>query len=456
MSTQKKIKKEKSVNEILFSIWPLLFGIACLTTSNGLQGTLLGLRAEYEGFPVSIIGIIMATYYAGYLAACRIVPNLMISVGHIRVFAALASMASTTVLLHGLFVNPFLWIPIRLISGFCFCGLFIITESWLNQTAKKKQRGTIFSAYIAIVNIGLFAGQFMINLAPLEGTSLFILVSVLISIALAPITLTNKPAPKYRKPASFDFKSMLKKYPVPMVGVFVSGFCSSTILSLGPVYASLVQLSKSDVSFLMGAFVLGTALIPLMLGILSDKMDRRIIIEAACVVGIACATAMWFYGHHFALFFVFGGIVASLYSVSITFLNDQIKKSQVVSASRTLILFNAVGATLGPLIGGILLSYLGPKSIFALCMVIMVAMFCLAVYRNIVGKHVKPKHDFVQVPTMAAPSVMRLQPEITPPPPTEAPPSAVGSLVIEDTDTKNPPHLDDATSETKNKEDKKP
>ena len=410
----------KPIIKHLLTVWPLLFGIFMLTTSNGLQGTLLSLRAEFEGFPVMMIGVIMSTYFAGYLFACHYVPRLVTSVGHIRVFAALASIASTSVLLHGLFITPALWILMRLISGFCFCGLFIITESWLNQTAKKKQRGTIFSAYIAIVNLGLFSGQFMINLAPLDSTHLFILVSILISVALAPITLTNKPAPKIKRTEGVEFKTMLKKYPVPMTGVFVSGLCSSALLGLTPVYASMVNLDKSDIAVLMGIFILGTAFIPLLLGMLSDKMDRLIIIEGACLTGIATSAIMWLNGHYYILIFVLGGIIASLYSVSITFLNDQIKKSQVIAASRSLILFNAIGATIGPLIGGAGLTFLGANSLFGLCLLFMGSMMILARYRSIVGKTIKPKHDFVQVPAYAAPSVMRLQPEM--PVPSDQPP----------------------------------
>tara|TARA_R110001592_G_scaffold27763_15_gene102790 strand:+ start:6756 stop:7994 length:1239 start_codon:yes stop_codon:yes gene_type:complete len=394
------------------SVWPLLFGICMLTTSNGLQGTLLGLRAEFEGFPVTMIGVIMSTYYAGYLVACHYVPRLVSSVGHIRVFAALASIASTSVLLHGIFINPIAWIPIRLLSGFCFCGLFIITESWLNQTTKKKHRGTVFSAYIAIVNIGLFAGQFMINLAPLDSTYLFILVSVLISIALAPITLTNKPAPKYKKTEGIAFKAMLLQFPLPMAGVFVSGLCSSTILGLGPVYASMVGLDKPNIATLMGIYILGTAFVPLLLGTFTDKMDRRLVIEAACIVGIGCCLWMFFYGYFYVLMFILGGIITSLYSVSITFLNDQIKRSQIIAASRSLILFNAIGATIGPLIGGGLLYYIGPSSLFSLCLAALIGMLILARYRSIVGKTIKPKNDYVTVPAYSAPSVMRLQPEM--------------------------------------------
>lgn len=459
LKTQRKNKSKTTVSKRLMTVWPLLFGIGILSMSNGLQGTLLGLRANSEGFPTEMIGVIMAVYFCGYLIGCRIVPNLIISVGHIRVFAALASIASTSVLLHGVFVDPWLWIPIRLLTGFCFCGLFMISESWLNQIATRKQRGTIFSTYVAIVNGGMFAGQFMINLAPLSSTYLFILVSILISLALAPITLTNKPMPQYKKPETLSFLNMLRKYPLPMVGVFISGICSSTFLGLGPVYANMVEMPTKSIAIFIGAFILGNATLPMLLGIISDKVDRRVVIEAACFIAIVTTLLIVLWAPFYAFVFVLGGMIASLYSVSITYLHDQIKKSQIISASRTLLLFNAMGAMTGPIIGGVLLSKTGPDSLFISIVIYMVLLMVLAIYRNIVGKSIKRKRDFVHVPVSAytAPSVMRLQEDAP------RPPAAPDTTVVpeplppedhSDAHQNQSEHIDKEKPAPENKEDK--
>lgn len=393
----------------LLAVWPLLLGIALLTASNGLQGTLLGLRANAEGFPIEMIGFIMAVYFGGYLFASHYVPLLISSVGHIRVFAALASMASGGVLLYDVFPNPYLWLLLRMCTGFCFCGLFIIAESWLNQISSKKQRGTIFSAYIAIVNGGLFFGQFLINLAPVTSAHLFILVSFMISLALAPITLTNKPAPRYKKPQIVKFIDMLKKYPLPMAGVFASGICSSSIIGLGPVYADMQGLDKGQISVFMAVFVLGNAVLPLIMGALSDRLDRIKVIHLIAFIGMISAAAIAQFDHYFALVFILGGMIASLYSVSITYLHDQIKKAQIVSASRALIMFNGIGAMSGPIITGYFLSHFQSDIYFLVICFYMLAFMSFAIYRNFVGRHVENKHSFVQVPPTAAPSIMRLK-----------------------------------------------
>ncbi len=402
-------KKKNTTLYRLFAVWPLLLGITLLTVSNGLQGTLLGLRANAEGFPLEITGLIMSVYFCGYLFASHYVPRLISSVGHIRVFAALASVASTGILLHEIFVNPYFWIPVRFFTGFCFCGLFIIAESWLNQISSKKQRGTIFSAYIAIVYGGLFSGQFLINLAPVTSPYLFILVSVMISFALAPITLTNKPAPRYKKPQDVKFIDMLKKYPLPMAGVFVSGICGSTMLGLGPVYADMLGMNNSEISFFIAIFILGNACLPMAMGALSDRIDRIKVIHLTALIGMLSAAAIAQTTHYFVLVFILGGMVASLYSVSITYLHDQIKKTQIVSASRGLILFNGMGSMFGPIIGGFFLSNFHAGTFFMIICFYMLCFMVFALYRNFVGRHIDHKNSFVQVPAFAAPSVMRLQ-----------------------------------------------
>lgn len=361
-----------------------------------------------EGFPVEITGIIMAMYYAGFLIGCRFVPSMIASVGHVRVFAAMASIASTTVLLHGLFVSPWAWIPIRLVTGFCFSGLFIIAESWLNRIANKQQRGTIFSAYVSIVYGGLFCGQFMINIAPLTQIDLFIVVSVLISCALAPITLTNKRMPTYQKPETVAFMEMLKTSPLAMAGVFVAGLCSSTLLSLGPVYADKVHIPTTDIAMFMGIYILGNTLMPMFIGPISDKFDRRIVIKICVFIGICSALAIAFTTHYYALIFLLGGTITTLYSLSITHMNDQIKKSQIVSASRSLIMFNSVGSTIGPILGGFILSYFAPFYLFGILAFYLCVLMVIAIVRSIFGDTVERKNSFINMPAFSAPSALRL------------------------------------------------
>lgn len=404
---------EPSTIRMLLTVWPLMFGIAIIMVSSGLQGTLLGLRAEFEEFPHMVTGVIMAMYYCGFLAGCKIVPSLIGSVGHVRVFAALASIASTTILLHGLFVNPITWITIRLVTGFCFSGIFIIAESWLNKIASNTQRGKIFAAYVFVVNGGLFAGQFFINLAPVSQLDLFITVSVLISLALAPITLTNTKTPAYEAPDPTKFSTIFKRSPLAMCGVFIAGLSSATVMSLGPVYASLSGMDTGEVSLFMAIYILGNAILPLIFGALSDRIDRRKVIIMIGCLGITSSILMaLFPAYYFVAFFV-GGSVSSLYSVSITHMQDRTKSDQIVSSSRSLILFNAIGAIFGPLLSGYTLGAFGVGIFFAQITVFMTVIIFVACYRMVTADPVKAekKKKFVYIPTYSTPSIFKLRME---------------------------------------------
>src|SRR5712672_1566653 len=170
--------------------WPLLLGMGVLVLGAGLQGTLLGLRATLEGFPTPVIGVIMSCYYVGYLLGTFGAPRLVRKVGHIRVFAALAAVASASILVQGSFVNAVPWALMRLVSGVCFAGIYVVAESWLNAGASRSNRGTLLATYMLVLYIGLGAAQFLLVVANPRAPTLFMLVSVLISLAMVPIVVS--------------------------------------------------------------------------------------------------------------------------------------------------------------------------------------------------------------------------------------------------------------------------
>lgn len=402
--------KDLSTVSTLITVWPLMFGIFLIMVSSGLQGTLLGLRAEYEHFPHILTGIIMAMYYCGFLIGCKTVPPLIASVGHIRVFAALASIASTTVLFHGIFVNPMAWIIIRLITGFCFSGIFIISESWLNKISSNSQRGKIFAAYIFFVHGGLFAGQFFINIAPISQIDLFIAVSVMISFALTPITLTNTKTPPADDPDNSSFITVFNRSPLAMAGVFIAGLSSASVFSLGPVYASMSGMNTNGIAIFMATFILGNALLPLFFGALSDRIDRRKTIILIGTLGILASILITLFPAYFFLAFLVGGANSSLYSVSITHMQDRTKKNEIISSTRSLILFNAVGSMFGPVISGYVLTALGTKFFFAQVTLYMCFIIIISCYRMAKGTAINEdrKKKFFYTPFFSTPTISRL------------------------------------------------
>lgn len=401
--------KPKLIKSLLL-VWPLLLGIMMIMAGNGLQGTLLGLRATAEGFSDITIGIVMSLYYAGFLAGGFIIPKMIGSVGHIRAFAGLASLASTVILLHGVYVDPVLWSLVRVISGFSFAGLFIVSESWLNNIAPNKLRAQILGTYIATIYIGLFGGQYLLFLAPVMEIDLFIFVSILISLSLLPVTLANKPAPTYETPGFISLGELYTLSPLAISGVLISGFASAGFLGLGPVYASSAGLSTGQVANFISAYILGSAFIPLLIGWISDRYDRRLIITAIAGAAFICGLTTAYLGNFYLLIMAFGGLVTSLYSVSIAYMNDQISEDKMVSATTALIFTNGIGACAGPLILGILLQHAADITFFLTMSGAFLLVLAIGIYRAITGERidVEEQSEFVAVPARSSPAIMTI------------------------------------------------
>lgn len=369
----------------LIASWPLFFGLALIMIGNGLQGTLLGVRATMEGFDTATIGIIMSLYYFGFLGGSYYVPKLVSQVGHIRVFTALASLASTTVLLHGLFPDPVIWAVIRVFTGFAYAGLYIVVESWLSDISTNKTRGKIFAAYQVIGFGGMVVGQYFINFASPAQITLFVITSILVSIALLPISLSSRKAPEFKEPEPLSLKQLYKISPLGLMGSFGAGMGTGTIFGLGAVYASSTGMSLPQISTFMALYIAGGAASQIPIGWLSDRYDRRIVMITitllSSLVGIACfAVSNQPYVLN-AVFFIFGGLSLSLYSLAMTHINDHLKPRQYVAAGSSAILVNGMGAAIGPLAISVLMSIFGNIVYFPFISFAYLALFIYGVNR---------------------------------------------------------------------------
>ncbi|MCI5060211.1 MAG: MFS transporter [Alphaproteobacteria bacterium] len=409
----------KDVRQTLHLVWPLMLGLGFIMVGNGLQGTLLSLRAYAEEFPLYATGLVMSAYYLGYLVGCVVIPKFIASVGHIRVFAAFASLASTTILLQGLFVDPWLWGFMRAINGISFVALFIVAESWLNIIAPNKLRAQIFSTYLFVINFGLFAGQFLINIGSVEGIALFILISVLISLSFLPITLANKPAPGYEEPEHLPVKKLFSFTLLPLAGVFVAGITGASLLTMGPIFASNLGLDINDVAIFMAAYIFGASTIPLFIGWVSDHVNRRFVIILVALVGTVISfisSVTEIYLLLVLLISILGGCTTSLYSICIAHMNDRLKPSQFTSASATLLLINGVGCCIGPLLCGLLIDIYGNSSMLLMFSGVFFITFILGTYRAFTGEKIRvsKQGDFVAMPIRSSATVMQITEENTP------------------------------------------
>lgn len=355
---------------IIAATWPLLLGMGVLMLGAGLQGTLLAVRATLEGFPTPVIGAIMSCYYVGYLVGTRAAPRLVRRIGHIRVFAAMAAVASAAILVQAVLVHPLPWGAMRMVSGVCFAGIYVVAESWLNDRAQRENRGTLFAVYMLTLYIGLGTAQFLLILSNPRNSSSFMLVSVLICLAMVPIVVSAHQTPERALPRKVRYRDLYRNSPLGVVAVTVSGMIASTIFSMGPVYARLSGLGNSGVATFMGVSILAAVLTQYPVGRLSDRMDRRTVIAVVCTIATLVAVSIVAirgmpHGVFLTLAAIFSGLVLTLYSLAVSHVNDQLEPAQMVAASSALLLLNGTAAAIGPLLAGSLIAVFGPQAYFA-------------------------------------------------------------------------------------------
>ncbi len=328
----------------------------------------------------------LAAYYLGYMAGSVMTPGLVNSVGHVRVFAALTSLASVLILLQGVFVAPLPWTLVRILFGFCFAGIYVVAESWLNGRVDNEHRGLLLSIYMLVCYGGLGLGQLLLNVADPRSTLLFILVSILISIAMVPMALTPSSAPEITVPVRVSPRDLFRRSPLGVAGVAIAGAVSGCLFSLGAIYADGKEFSTFEVSLFMAVAILAGCATQLPIGRISDRMDRRKVIIAICVLAAICAMGAWWLADvsrlvFFAMVAAYGGTSLTLYSLSSAHVNDHVPAEEKLGASSTLILVNGAGAFVAPIVVAAVMEWGGNDTFLPLLAVMHVLLAVYAMFR---------------------------------------------------------------------------
>jgi MFS family permease len=353
---------------VLANSWALLFGILLLLVGNGLQGTLLGVRGGIEGFDAGTMSFVMSAYYVGFLLGAWRASTLIARVGHVRVFAALASLISAAFLIYAAAPDPWVWIAMRVLVGYAVSGVYVVAESWLNDAATNETRGKTLSLYMIVQMLGIISAQFLLNLANPAGYTLFVVMSVLVSLGVTPILLTAGSAPAYRTTQPMSLRELFRISPLGCVGTFLLGGVYAAIFGMASVYGTVTGLTVAQISAFVAAIYIGGLAFQVPVGWLSDRMDRRKLILGLTVGGAAITLGGAAFAGHYTvvvfLGFVIGGVANPLYSLIIAYTNDFLEPSDMAAASGGLLFINGTGAMLGPLLIGFLLTQFGDWGFF--------------------------------------------------------------------------------------------
>ena len=410
--------------------WALFIGIGVMMIAHGLQMQIMGIRSVLEDFSVFTTGIFMSGYYVGYFIGSKTTPNFVSKVGHIRVFAAFASLASLSALVAVVYVNPLMWTISRFITGISLVSCYVVTESWLNDRATNKNRGQLLSAYMMVIYFGLALGMLLLNISKPEAYEPFILVSVLLSVALVPILLTKRPAPKFKKIETISILELYKISPLGSLSSFFTGIIHAAFFSLISVYATIAKFTLFETSILLFVATIAGVLGQGPIGYFSDIFDRRRVIVittfgSSILALIAILTSNdpiqnIYYMDEFAfrkiIFFIAVGLYTSLclplFSLNLAHTNDFVPKSKFVAAGGGLQLIFGVGAISGPILCAIFMEWFGLNGLFVFLIIAHSIIGVFGLYRMKVRSTVEnPDSTFTPIPATITPAGLELDPD---------------------------------------------
>jgi MFS family permease len=372
----------------LRSLLPLFLAEGLLLAGGGVIATILSISGARAGFGPTMIGLIGTGYFAGYLVGCFVNPRLVKSVGHIRVFAAYSAIAGSSTLLFVLFVEPTVWIAVRALAGFCFSGLFMVMEGWINSASTNQTRARIFSIFRMVDMTFVAAGQFLMPIVGLEGLAIYAIISIVTCISVVPVALGDRSNPRPPEDMVLNLPAIWKISPLACGGCLFVGLTNTAFRLIAPIYVADIGFSLSRVASFISIAIVASAILQLPLGWLSDRVDRRIAVMlasagavlAAVTLAFAPPTMPWLL---FAGSFVYGGLSLPLYPLLAAHANDRAHPGQYVVVAAGLSTFFSIGAIAGPLIASQLLSLFGALGLFGFLAVTQLGMLGLASYRYI-------------------------------------------------------------------------
>ncbi|MFA8388003.1 MAG: MFS transporter [Pelagibaca sp.] len=364
----------------------LLLGSAFLVFAGGVNSLILPVRGDAEGFAATSLGLLGTGWAIGYIAGCLRTPKLVARVGHIRAFGAMCALAAIAVLLSLVLINPWVWIPVRALSGFCFAGAAMIVESWLNERTEAASRGRIFGLYTMVNLTATTAGMMVLTLGDARGFFFFVLAAMVYCLALLPTAISATTTPRPLTQVSLNLRGLWKNSPIAVFAVLMVGVSNAAFGTLAAVYAGRIGFSINQIALFASIPILAGAAAQIPVGITSDRYDRRVVLIVISAIALVADGLFVFSGVTHPAFVMglaalFGATVFAMYPVIVAHANDHAEPGTFIQVSGGLLLVFGMGSIVGPTIAGFAMASFGAPYLFAVTGVAHVCLILFALLR---------------------------------------------------------------------------
>jgi len=370
----------------LLPLAALLMGSAFLLFAGGVNSLILPVRGEIEGFTAASLGMLGTGWALGYVAGCLRTPALVARVGHIRAFGAMCAIAAIAVLMSLVLISPWVWIPVRALSGFCFAGAAMIVESWLNERTDAASRGRVFGIY-TMVNLGATtAGQMVLTLGDPSGYFFFVLAAMIYCLALLPTAISATTTPKPLTSVSLDLRALWRNSPIAVFAILMVGISNASFGTLAAVYGARIGLELSSIALFASIPILAGALSQVPVGIASDRYDRRVVLVVIASIAVIADGLFLFGGFTtpgvvMTVAALFGATVYAMYPVIVAHASDHAAPGTFIQVSGGLLLVFGIGSIIGPTVAGFAMSSYGETMLFAVTAAAHVGLVVFALIR---------------------------------------------------------------------------
>jgi len=378
--------QDKRLTSPPFAVTSIIVSMGLVALGNGLLFAYIPLRLAAEGFAPWVAGTILTAMAGGGLFGCLVTGRLVQRIGHARTFASLAAGMVLSVLMIAVDTEPFLWILSRLAYGFAVSGLFIVSQSWLNDASENRWRGRVIAIFYMTYVVAIGSGSFLLRFISIE-TLTGPLVSVFFTtLAILPVSLTRLRTPSPPESVAVAIRTVWRISPVGLAGLLAVGGLTMLVQGFAPIYAAAENYSKDDVALLMFCMQFGMIAVQYPLGALSDRIDRRyVLILAAAIVILGATTATQLSGMPLIwlilVFALWSGATETIFAVANAHANDRAEPQYYVALASTLLVAWSISGFLLPGIATLLTQVLGTRSFMFVAIAVALFYAGFVIYR---------------------------------------------------------------------------